>query len=458
MRGAAPHAATFVEVAPFAPLRSTLTYRVPADLELSVKNGVRVLVPLGARKVVGVIVGVDVEPGSLEPKHIKPILDLLDEDVVLEKELLEFLLWTAAYYLVAPGEVLRAALPNCLGGQQEQILHLTEAGEHALKAHGELLRRAEQDLNENELEILVELEKRGGTIQRRRDHLKGPTLATLLVRGFVSNEVRRVQPTKPKSDLLIKVIEPMDWEGVSRAPAQRRFLELVQNAGGQAYLGSLIEVPRDARSLAKKLAFKGFLEVEEVEIPRDPFAAEPIQPDPKHELKDEQKAALDPMLDAVQQGEYKGFLLHGITGSGKTEIYLRLIADVIQKDRTALVLVPEISLTPQLAARFRARFGDQIAVLHSGLSDGERYDQWRRIRAGQVQIVVGARSAIFAPLRKLGVVIVDEEHDSSFKQEEGVRYNARDLALVRAKRTKAIAVLGSATPSLESYYGANQGR
>jgi primosomal protein N' (replication factor Y) len=156
-------------------------------------------------------------------------------------------------------------------------------------------------------------------------------------------------------------------------------------------------------------------------------------------------------------GEFKGFLLHGITGSGKTEVYLHVIADALAAGRGALVLVPEISLTPQLAARFRARFGDEVAVLHSGLTDRERFDEWSRLRDGTARIALGARSAVFAPVARLGAVVVDEEHDSSFKQEEGVRYHARDVALVRAQRAHAVCVLGSATPSLESFHGARTG-
>jgi len=171
-----------------------------------------------------------------------------------------------------------------------------------------------------------------------------------------------------------------------------------------------------------------------------------------------QEAAHGAIAAAMAADEFKGFLLHGITGSGKTEVYLHVIADALAAGRGALVLVPEISLTPQLAARFRARFGDQVAVLHSGLTDRERFDEWSRLREGRARIALGARSAVFAPVAELGAVVVDEEHDSSFKQEEGVRYHARDVALVRAQKARAVCVLGSATPSLESFHGAQSGR
>jgi primosomal protein N' (replication factor Y) len=206
----------------------------------------------------------------------------------------------------------------------------------------------------------------------------------------------------------------------------------------------------------------GWIEISDRVVRGDAFAghgqlgvAAPAQ---APELNPLQRNAVDNILAAFEDGSYKSFLVHGITGSGKTEVYLGAIARVLETGRGAIVLVPEISLTPQLASRFRARFGDQVAVLHSGLTDRERFDEWYRICEGKAAIALGARSAIFAPVRDLAMVVVDEEHDSSFKQEEGVRYNARDVALVRAQRAGAVCVLGSATPSLESYRGAELGR
>jgi primosomal protein N' (replication factor Y) len=164
------------------------------------------------------------------------------------------------------------------------------------------------------------------------------------------------------------------------------------------------------------------------------------------------------LAEALAGGSFAPFLLHGVTGSGKTEIYLQAIADVLARGKTALVLVPEIALTPQLVGRFKRRFRQGIAVLHSGLSDGERYDEWRRIRRGEAEIVIGARSAIFAPLERIGIIVVDEEHESSYKQSEGFRYNARDLALVRGKMAKACVLLGSATPLVTTFHAARSGR
>jgi primosomal protein N' (replication factor Y) len=208
----------------------------------------------------------------------------------------------------------------------------------------------------------------------------------------------------------------------------------------------------------KRLTELELLKKQQRELFRDPFREETVQRDTPRQLNLRQQAALDTLLERLGEREFAPYLLHGVTGSGKTEVYLQAIAQVLRQGMNALELVPEISLTPQLVHRFRARFDDGIAILHSGLSDGERYDEWRRIRRGLVRIVIGARSAVFAPLENIGVIVVDEEHESSFKQTDGLRYNARDLALVRGRMERALVVLGSATPLVTSLYAVEQGR
>ncbi|MDX1778527.1 MAG: primosomal protein N', partial [Thermodesulfobacteriota bacterium] len=203
---------------------------------------------------------------------------------------------------------------------------------------------------------------------------------------------------------------------------------------------------------------KGLITSELREVYRDPLKEEQPLPDKAPQPNKEQQAIIETIKRGVDSGKYAPFLLHGVTGSGKTEIYLKVIEETLKLGREALVLVPEISLTPQLLNRFRSRFGDAIVLLHSRLSPGERYDGWRRIQKGMVKLAVGTRSAIYAPFEQLGIIIVDEEHDASYKQEEKLRYNARDLALVRAQIDGAVVVLGSATPSLESYYNTQEGK
>ncbi|MCR8998176.1 primosomal protein N', partial [Brevibacillus laterosporus] len=194
------------------------------------------------------------------------------------------------------------------------------------------------------------------------------------------------------------------------------------------------------------------------EVGRDPYANRTFSPPPKHILTEEQEHNLAAILRSIEQEEYHSYLLHGVTGSGKTEVYMEAIEHTLAKGREAIFLVPEISLTPQMVERIKGRFGDNVAVLHSALSQGERYDEWRKILRQQVQVVVGARSAIFAPFRNLGLIIMDEEHEGSYKQEETPRYHARDVAMWRAQTNKGVLIMGSATPALETYALATRGR
>ncbi|MCA9666167.1 MAG: primosomal protein N' [Myxococcales bacterium] len=452
-----------VEVAPLAPLPGLLTYRVPPRFDGRARAGCRVLVPLGRRTVMGVIVDEAGELGELRPAEIKPLGEVLDSEPVLPADLLALLRWTARYYLAPLGEVVRAALPPALQAQETELLRITEAGSEALAAQSAVLRRPGQDLDAKAQALLERLAASARGVTRKTLGATPAQLSRLLERGLVALSVQRRRPAVRK-DLIIERVEQPAANGgavdalLGRARRQSQLYSALLAAGGRARLGMLQGAPSGARALAHKLADKGLVRLEEVEIPRDPFESEPVSPDKPHVLNDEQRSAHEHLLGAARRGGFAAFLLQGVTGSGKTEVYLRFIADVLERGRGALVLVPEISLTPQLAARFRARFGERVAVLHSALTDAERYDQWRLIRSGTVPIVVGARSAVFAPLPDIGAVIVDEEHDSSFKQEEGLRYNARDVALVRARDAGAVCVLGSATPSLESRYGADSGR
>ena len=442
-----------VDVAMFLPLPGALTYRVPAGLPAG--PGCRVLAPVGTRKVMGVVLG-EATLGEA-PGEIKNLLEVLDADPVLPPDLLALVTWAARYYLAPPGEVARAALPSALHARERQVLRLTAEGERVLAAQEAVLRSEGDDLDLDERRLLAELRRRrvmpaGGQPGR------ASLLARLARRGLVAQSAHLTRPGRVRTELVLELVPGAADQGGRRAPRRLAMLQALRDRGGRARLGDLPPELRQHRALAQQLAARGLLRLEAIEVPHDPFVNEPVEVDRPPELTAEQRVATDELLRANRAGGFAAFLLHGVTGSGKTEVYLRLIAQNMELGRDALVLVPEISLTPQLAARFRARFGNQVAVLHSGLTDAERFGQWRLIRSGQVRIVVGARSAIFAPLRHLGAVIVDEEHDSSFKQAEGVPYHGRDLALVRAKQAGAVAVLGSATPSLESYHGAQGGR
>ncbi len=242
-----------------------------------------------------------------------------------------------------------------------------------------------------------------------------------------------------------------------RAPKRAAVLAMIVESGPMA-LPRLRSVYSDASKHVRRLVQDEMVEVEERERPPDPFWLTSVDRDTPPTLTAQQDRAVASIVTAIDSGEYRGFLLQGITGSGKTEVYLRAIEETTSHGRGALVLVPEITLTPQLVNRYRARFGESLAVWHSGLTDRERFDQWKLLRTGAVKVAVGVRSAVFAPVEDLGIVVVDEEHDGSFKQERGFPYNARDLALLRAARAGAVAVLGSATPSMETFHNADIGK
>ncbi len=325
---------------------------------------------------------------------IKRVIRILDDIPAFPPELMTFLLESASYYMHPIGDVLRTALP---------------AG--------------------------TDYTEKGGK-------LKEPRIKKRLYRV--------VQPVPSVSEDTAETFK-------KRAPKRAQvFLDIV--GAGRITLTELRAKFSGATGFVKRLAEDGLITVETLERPADPFVGPPVLRDESPVLTREQETAVDIVSQRIAKGGYEGFLLHGVTGSGKTEVYLRAIDRIRKKGFGALVLVPEISLTPQLVLRYRARFGDDLAVLHSGLSDRERFDQWRLLRSGQVRVAIGVRSAIFAPVEKLGIIVVDEEHDSSFKQVKGFHYNARDMALLRAARTNAVAVLGSATPSLETFHNAHTGK
>jgi primosomal protein N' (replication factor Y) len=381
------------DVAIPAPLPRPLTYEVPAHLAAAVVLGTRVLVPLGGRRVVGVVVA----RTEGEPAHaVKPVLSVLDRELPsIPEDLLHFLRELAAYYFAPIGEVMRLALPPV----------------------------------EKEIAKAVE----------------GPTL-------FSTN--------KGVGERLV------GWVArIPDAPPPPKALRGQQHAVFE-HLGTLTEttIPelertwKNARSACERLAELGLVKLERKAAPEGPAFSDAIPRDVEPVATPAQAEAVTALEAALEKGAGGTFLLHGVTGSGKTEVYLRAIAAARARGKGAIVLVPEIALTPQLVSRYRARFGDDVAVLHSALTPKERHQMWQRLRRGDTVVAIGARSALFAPVRDVGLVVVDEEHDPSFKQEEGVRYHARDMAILRAHRASAVCVLGSATPSLETEHLVRSGR
>lgn len=381
------------------PLGKSFTYRVPPHLAVSA--GSRVLCTFGRRKTLAIVLAVDVPPPDIALDKIRDIDALIDPEPVLPTELLTFLRELAAYYFAPIGEVLRLALPAL---ERDKVKALEKQGKLAL---GEGLGRTKQ-VGGRELLFAIatdEVEKPGS--------LRGQAAAVLAL----------------------------------------------LRASGELTVAQLIKRFGNARSAVKKLEGLGLVKTETRRVRVDPFFDEPAERDAPHDLNDPQRDAVERIRASFDaSATARGFLLYGITGSGKSEVYMHAIADCLAHDRGALVLVPEIALTPQLVSRFRARFGDSVAVLHSGLADGDRHEMWRKLRSAELRVAVGARSALFAPVPNLGLIVVDEEHDGSFKQEEGVRYHARDMAILRAHRAGATVVLGSATPSLESVALARRGK
>ncbi|WP_433929331.1 primosomal protein N' [Sorangium cellulosum] len=397
------------DVAVPVPLSQAFTYEVPAALAAEVRPGARVLCEFHRRKLLGVVLSVSERSTAIDPSRIKPLAALVDARPALPAELLSFLQELAAYYFAPIGEVLRLALPAI---EREQV--------RALKAQGEL----------------------DGVL-----------------------DLGRAKQVGGRKVAFARATDAIEEPGTLRGQAAA--LLALLRANGEQPVARLEERFGNARSALKKLAERGLVALDEREPPRDPFfrlaEARDVPPE-LNAAQAEAAARIDAALAAAAgEGEPRAgapheprpagpsaFLLFGVTGSGKTEVYLRAIKSCLERGRGALVMVPEIALTPQLVARFRARFGDELAVLHSGLSDADRHAMWSSLHGGKVRVAIGARSALFAPVPDLGLILVDEEHDGSFKQEEGVRYHARDMALLRAHRAGAVCVLGSATPSIES--------
>ncbi len=446
---------SYCEVALPKPLLRTFTYRLPAQLGAAALPGARVLVPFGRRKLVGCI---DSLARRTERDEVRPVLDLLDDRPLLSGPLLALCRWVADYYAAPLGLVLRAALPPGLLTESSSRVRRTETV-------------APGDLSAPERAILERLEgaERGLQATTLRDELRlssvWPLLHQLREAGLV--EVREEPPDTEPPILTRQVIRLVDrlptlsarQEAFGRAPRQREAYEMLEGMGGEAAVAHMERRLGCSRSVLHGLVAKGLAEIAEETVRRDPLAdleAEaPTRPSPTPA----QAAAIRELQERAGRADPGIVLLRGVTGSGKTLVYLEVLEEVVgRRGRGAIVLVPEISLTPQTLARFRARFGDQVAVLHSGLSAGERHDEWRALRDGRKRIAIGARSAVFAPVADLGALILDEEHESSYKQSDTPRYHARAVAAVRARLERCVCVLGSATPSLESWENARTGR
>ncbi len=437
-----------IEVAVPVPLYATYTYLVPTRLRDAVAIGKRVLVPFGRRRLTGYVLG----PAKATPSsaRLKPILDVLDAQPLFTDSLLQLLYWTAEYYIHPIGEVLKTALPGGLSIVERIGYCLTDAGRRALAQEklDALAQKLYQHLDQSPCP-LAQL-KRQVSPKITRSMLNAAIhKGWVAQRGYLAG-----QRARPKTESFVAVAG-FDRQGVRLSAQRKKILALLDVAGPTAVAALKAKIPT-ATSLVRAMARDGQLLIDKRQVYRDPLGA-PIAPDQAPSLTPEQQQAVVEISESLGKG-YQTFLLAGVTGSGKTEVYLKLAAKALACRLPVLVLVPEIALIIQMERAFRARFGNRVAVLHSGLSDGERYDQWLRVLRDEAPIAVGARSASFAPFKRVGFSVVDEEHDDAYKQEGTLRYHARDLAVVRARQDGAVAILGSATPSLQSSYNVHKGK
>ena len=439
---------SYVRVALPLPLDQTFTYAVDGD---PLRTGTRVLVPFQRQERVGFVVGHGGEEGV---KRIRTVLSVMDPEPSVSESQLRLARWMADYYVTSLGLTLKTMLPSVLSDTSRDVVTLHDGPRGKLSPREARLVEA---LTPGAAQSLRAIKRslRMGSIW--------PEIRNLAAAGVVSVETLPPRPPPLKTERVVRVarwiydIEVLNVL-VGRARRQADAYQALAGSGGTVELAHLTGQAGFSRGVIRGLEEKGLALVEDREVERDPFAGIPTGEDQAHAPTDRQNDVIRTLASAFDAGPGEPFLLHGVTGSGKTLVYIELLKHVLAQGRGAIVLVPEISLTPQTVARFRARFGDQVAVLHSALSDGERFDAWRQLHSGRRRIAVGARSALFAPVSDLGVIVVDEEHDGSYKQSESPRYQARDMAVVRSAQEGALCVLGSATPALESWHNVERGK
>ncbi|MCF6137053.1 primosomal protein N' [Pseudalkalibacillus berkeleyi] len=427
----------------------TFDYRIPEHLEETIEVGMRVVVPFGPRKLTGFVIGLK-ETSDL--KRLKKIEDIVDPSPVLNQELIGLGKWIANSTLCFLHSAYQSMLPAAMKmNYSKRIYSINEAIElpdlpeqiriqldsdkgldwaEAQKSGKHIVRSIQSAIHNGNLEVKYEIRSKGKKKRHKVVMVNIPTMEL----NAIYDDISRKAPKQAE------VIRYFIGNNETKIPTQK-----------------LMDETESSRATIKSLIDKQILLETEEEIYRDPYKDRQFERTVSLTLTEEQKESIKPILSDIENNQHETFLIHGVTGSGKTEIYLQSIEAVIQKGKEAIMLVPEISLTPQMVHRFKGRFGSEVAVLHSGLSVGEKYDEWRKIQRKEAKVVVGARSAIFAPFQNIGIIIIDEEHESSYKQEENPRYHARDIAIERGRFHQCPVVLGSATPTLESYARAKKG-
>lgn len=437
-------------------------YLIPEELRPWVEVGSRVGVPFGHRTLQGFVVSLHPRP-EMDTAKMKPIQEVLDVMPPLSPELIELGEWMKERYACRYISVLQSMLPTALKGKAERYISIGDSDTLQTEQTDGLFALLPESESEQEIIRFVSQKGEVSLQQLTRAFPDGAaTIKALIGRGRLS-EFQQIKDKLQKKtikavELAVSSEEAHQALASFPAKAQRQKEVLQYILEMEAFLPisqkDLLQTLGVTAGTVKGLADKGLITLEDIEVFRDPYRGRHFTPSTPLALTPEQQAVYRSIVHKLDERKHGVFLLHGVTGSGKTEIYLQTIQRCLEQERQAIVLVPEISLTPQMVERFKARFGDRVAVMHSRLSDGERYDEWRKIREGRASVVVGARSAVFAPFNRLGLIIMDEEHEGSYKQEETPKYHARDVAIHRAQLTGAAVILGSATPSLESYHAA----
>jgi len=474
----------FCNVALPVPLRTTFTYAVPEALQGALQPGSRVLVPFRKKAMVGVVV--ELTENAPQGTKIREIMRVLDFVPALTPKLIELAHWIAGYYLAPAGEVFRAMLPPVTQLKSQRQIILTDAGREVAESlsGGEL----SHGLTAGEAAFLAKLKEKKGALllgpvaklgvdaaalQRLQRHglieiretVQGIKRRTQRVIAWKGGAAAAEEPPAKKSEEKNNAETPFGHaQGNQSAQGKRReerIRELLETERGPLPLPQLLKLAQVTRAFIERMLRDGMLESweEPIDPAEDPFDVG-YSP-PAHQLNAEQESVLKRIRARLELGEFGVQLLHGVTGSGKTEVYLRAVQETLARGKTAFVLVPEIALTLWIGRQCRSWFGarfEGVAVLHSALSDVQRAREWWRVRNGEARVVVGTRSAVFAPLENVGLIVVDEEQENSFKQEETPRYHGRDVAIVRAKMEGALALLGSATPSMETYHHAREGK
>ncbi|MGM0844546.1 MAG: primosomal protein N' [Bacillota bacterium] len=421
-------------------------YSIPEIWMGKILPGMRVIVPFGPRKVQGFVIGLKETSGAA---RLKDLVQPMDLTPVLNNDLLNVAEWLTRQTLCFKISALQVMLPAAMKAKYEKKILLNPEKRDMLSPEA-------SELFKNKEEVSWIYAEEEGVLPLLQKEIKSGYLDVFysVKSKGKKKTVQRVYSALPREKML-KEIEVLPSNAGKQKAVLQYVLSFEKDNGVSAKEAA--DASGASSATVKALVDKGLLVKKQQEVYRNPFAHKNFKKTQPLPLTEQQKNAITPILYAIEQDKHETFLLYGVTGSGKTEVYLQSIQEVYEKGKEAIVLVPEISLTPQMVDRFKGRFGNDVAVLHSGLSVGEKYDEWRKIQRKEVKVVVGARSAVFAPFENLGIIIIDEEHETSYKQEENPRYHARDVAIYRAEQYSCPVILGSATPAMETFARAQKG-